>query len=334
MPEHSPPANATDDRTVSNAEVASDSRAVPDSRTARIHCPTSARRSLAVGVWSALLVAGIVLIARRLSGEWVTAPHPLLAAASLIAVAVTSHLAWLGFQADSLRPFSSEGNRWIPIGISLTVSALWCLALASQSAPLTVGVLVGVILFQVMAVLTTASVELRIDSGSFRRSGIANTSPPIARSHTSPAFKAAATSAESELHCQIIVPASIESALLELVPTEFESLDSDSADTGEDITQWMSRRVTDDGEVVEGWMRVTFAVGQREATIHVSFCPPLAGSPEIETEDLEGADLEIRVASAFPFGLRMIARRSGSTHEIRAARIGFVAIAAAARRAA
>ena len=40
---------------------------------------------------------------------------------------------------------------------------------------------------------------------------------------------------------------------------------------------------------------------QRETVIHVAFCPPLPGIPEIETEDLEGADLEIRVAAAFAF---------------------------------
>ena len=102
----------------------------------------------------------------------------------------------------------------------------------------------------------------------------------------------------------------------------------------EALAAWLSRRATDDGEVIEGWMRATFLAGQREATIHVSFCPPLSGSPEIETEDLDGSELEIRVASIFPFGLRMTARRSGSTREPQAARIGFVATAATTRRAA
>ncbi len=334
MPEHSLPANATDERAIFDAECVSDSRAVPISQTARITCPTPTRRSLAVGVWSALLVAGIVLIARRLSGEWVLAPHPSLAVTSLMAVAVASHLAWLGFQSDSRRSFSGERNRWIPVGVSLTVSILWCLTLLSQSVPLTAGVLVGVILFQAMAVFTTASIERRFDRSSDQRPDFAETPLPIAISRTSRPYTAVANSTEVESRGQVIEPARIDPARLELAATEFEPLDSVDSAASEDITQWMSRRVTDDAEVVEGWMRVTFAVGQREVTIHVSFCPPLTGSPEIETEDLEGADLEIRVASAFPFGLRITARRSGSMHEVQAARIGFVALATAARRAA
>ena len=73
---------------------------------------------------------------------------------------------------------------------------------------------------------------------------------------------------------------------------------------------------------------------QREVIAHVSFCPPLSGPPEIETEDLDGANLEIRVGTAFPFGARLTVRRSGSTTLPYSARIGFVAVVAANQKAA
>ncbi|MBC8114659.1 MAG: hypothetical protein H7062_09800, partial [Candidatus Saccharimonas sp.] len=113
-----------------------------------------------------------------------------------------------------------------------------------------------------------------------------------------------------------------------------ESVEHDESAHDEHVTQWMSRRVTDDGELVEGWLRVEFPVGQREATAHVSFCPPLSGPPVIETEDLDGGDLEIRVGTAFPFGTRLTVRRSGSTAQATSGRIGFVAVVAANQRAA
>ena len=113
-----------------------------------------------------------------------------------------------------------------------------------------------------------------------------------------------------------------------------DELANNESTQDEDVTQWMSRRVTDDGELVEGWLRVEFPAGQREATAHVSFCPPLSGPPKIETEDLDGAELEIRVGTAFPFGARLTVRRSGSTAHATSGRIGFVAVVAANQKAA
>ena len=246
-----------------------------------------ARRSLAVGIWSALLVSDAVLIARCLSGEWVAPLPPLLAVVSMIAVAVASHLAWLAFQAHSRRTVSNEICHWVPVSVSLAVPAIWCMALVTQSAPFTSGLLAGVILFQWLAALATITSEMRGEIGSPMIDVTSVVQAPTSvqnRSDDNSQFRS---------FVETPIPDSPEPESIEFEPAVFESSDGDAS---EDITQWMSRRMTDDGEVIEGWMRVTFFSGQREATIHVSFCPPLAGSPEIETEDLEGADLEIRSA--------------------------------------
>lgn len=283
-----------------------------------------ARRSLAVGIWSALLVSDAVLIARCSSGEWVAPLPPLLAVVSMIAVAVASHLAWLAFQAHSRRTVSNEISLWVPVGVSLAASALWCMALVTQSAPFTSGLLAGVTLFQWLAALATVAPKVRGGIGaSMADSQSVVRTPTSGRNHLD-------DTSQFPSRIETLMRDSPDLGPIEFEPVVFEPSDSED----EDITQWMSRRMTGDGEVIEGWMRVTFLSGQREATIHVSFCPPLAGSPEIETEDLEGADLEIRVASVFPFGLRITARRSGSPQEPQVARIGFVATAAANRRAA
>ena len=332
MPERTPHSNSTRDRSASTASAGSfSSMASP---------VFPARRPLAVGVWSALLVADTVLIARCWSGEWRATLPPLLAVFSMVVVAVVSHLVWLCFPIDSPRTDISHrapsniSSPWIPVGVSLVVSVLWCAGLATQSSPQTIGLLVGVTLFQALAVLTMATAEQRLRHGVLRQTDVASKNPPTVGTLAA-GLNAAGSIASGNF---ISEPAPVDSEPNEPEATEFEPVelegDEQETEASEDITQWMSRRATDDGEVIEGWMRVTFAVGQREATIHVSFCPPLAGTPEIETEDLAGVDLEIRVASAFPFGLRMAVRRSGSTHEAHTARIGFIATAAACRRAA
>ncbi len=117
-------------------------------------------------------------------------------------------------------------------------------------------------------------------------------------------------------------------------PADAHDHDESDAESDENQTLWLSRRLTADGEQIEGWVRVEFAPGQRETVVHVAFCPPLAGSPEIETEDLDGMGLEIRIAAVFPFGTRLSIRRSGPLDEGHTDRIGFIAQTAASNRAA
>ena len=106
------------------------------------------------------------------------------------------------------------------------------------------------------------------------------------------------------------------------------------------ITQWLTRSLSVDGEIIEGGVRIEFDEGQRDATVHVSFCPPFHRVPEVTTEDLDAAGLEIRVAAIFPFGSRLSVRRAQGPKnreqglQKEACRIGFVAIVAAAKRAA
>ena len=75
-------------------------------------------------------------------------------------------------------------------------------------------------------------------------------------------------------------------------------------------TDWQRRVRLDEGEAIEGSARVTFAAGQKEALIHLAFCPPFSRVPELHTEDSEGGDLEIRVEAIYPFGARLSVRRS------------------------
>ncbi len=133
-----------------------------------------------------------------------------------------------------------------------------------------------------------------------------------------------------------------------LSPTRFEFSETDEAEDDCDeellgspnVTQWLKRSLNLDGELMEGGVRVDFSEGQREATVHVSFCPPFQGIPVLTTEDLDGADLEIKVSAIYVFGARLNIRRPidsvrrGIPISAARFRIGFVAVASTVRRAA
>lgn len=72
------------------------------------------------------------------------------------------------------------------------------------------------------------------------------------------------------------------------------------------VSQQWTRSTSDErGEVLEGLMRATFAPGQKIATLHAAFCPPLATVPTIEAQWLAGTNATVSVALAQPFGARL-----------------------------
>jgi len=56
-------------------------------------------------------------------------------------------------------------------------------------------------------------------------------------------------------------------------------------------------------ELIEGEAQVHFSPGQKEAVVHLSFCPPFPVVPEVHGEDALGDDLEIE-RSVHTFGAR------------------------------
>ncbi|MFO0919597.1 MAG: hypothetical protein U0872_14965 [Planctomycetaceae bacterium] len=84
------------------------------------------------------------------------------------------------------------------------------------------------------------------------------------------------------------------------------------ANLAESATDWQRRIVVEDGEAIEGNVRIQFAPGQKEAIAHLAFCPPFSTVPEVHAEDSEGGDLEIRSEAIYPFGARLTVRRSSA----------------------
>lgn len=84
----------------------------------------------------------------------------------------------------------------------------------------------------------------------------------------------------------------------------------------------LCRRRTADGESIELHARLEFVAGAREAVLHVPFWPALAAPPDVECEPLEGDDIELRVTSAEPYGLRIEGRLASAATAPRTVLIG------------
>jgi hypothetical protein len=67
-------------------------------------------------------------------------------------------------------------------------------------------------------------------------------------------------------------------------------------------------REEDGTEAVHATLLAEFATGQRQATLHVAFCPPLERVPVIEMEVVDGPEAELKVGVAYCHGARVEVR--------------------------
>ena len=95
-------------------------------------------------------------------------------------------------------------------------------------------------------------------------------------------------------------------------PREIEDHRCDAArqEPGDDPSlQLLLRRHRDEnGERIELQARLEFVAGAREAVLHVPLWPALPARPVVECEPLDGDEIELRVTSAEPYGVRIEGR--------------------------
>ena len=228
-------------------------------------------------------------------------------------------------------------RRHIPVAISILIAALWVVFLRMGSRPFdsSGSALIGLVPVVFAAVWRTSRVSADAKGISAREQRAGRTSEfkngqEATRVKTDQVLgEAASTVPFSQTQLSIV----------DEFTGESEADSSDFARSDE-VTHWFTRSKTIDGEIIEGGARVEFADGQRDVTVHIAFCPPLACVPTIDTEDLDGNGLEIRVAATFPFGARLTVRRpvisksERQTNSTQSGRIGFVAITSNVRRVA
>jgi hypothetical protein len=91
-------------------------------------------------------------------------------------------------------------------------------------------------------------------------------------------------------------------------PSEIVKLGLETVETlpPEEVTQQLTRSTAADGtEELAGWLRISFAAGQRTGSVHVAFCPPFARTPELSVEQIDGPEARLKTTQALPYGARL-----------------------------
>lgn len=259
-----------------------------------------------------------MLLARRLAGAF---DARLAGGQWLVAVALAAGAAWI-IRWPSRRPASwrsgqSAGERW-------RVLAEWCAAIlpgvalvlfaAALSLPRTPrwALAIGWILVAAEELTWWGTIYGRTWRTHFD-SALAWSKrllfPPVVSRHDS--------SGEEEPS-----PVSSEKPASESLAPE-EDLAEESV---EGISQKVVRRVDAAGhESLSGLLRVHFTAGQRVAQAHLGFCPPLAATPHIEFEQVEGPPARVKLAQVFPYGARFEIKLEADAGESPIVGVDFVA---------
>jgi hypothetical protein len=94
-----------------------------------------------------------------------------------------------------------------------------------------------------------------------------------------------------------------------------DAVDDDESMAPNEIQRLVRVRDADGGEAIHGTLRADFVAGQRQATLHVGFCPPLQRAPVVEVEVGDGPDAEVKVSQAFAHGARLEVRLAAVAEE-------------------
>lgn len=287
------------------------------------------RRHLALGVWSLLLVTLML---------WTSELSLAVATCLTLVISIASGMSLLLVEkSEDEHPPRPVVLPDAAIAIALLIPLLWSLKLSQQNLAFTRALLA-------LASITGPGVAAMIGPThlSLPRRNRVSAAPGSAQA-ASPDVDLEEAADERTEERERLDEVSCETSLDDVPLTESAAarLFKVSAEPfSEDVTQWLTRSRSCEGEQISGGVRVEFAPGERDVIVHLSFCPAFNGVPQIETEDFDGAGLEIRVAAVFPFGARLTVRQTSqkSAEAGRSSRlsccIGFTATCSAARRAA
>ena len=87
-------------------------------------------------------------------------------------------------------------------------------------------------------------------------------------------------------------------------PTD-ELADDSDAELPRGLVQQLTRIREDGRESIHAVLLAEIPAGDRQAAIHVAFCPPLDQKPQLTAHALDAGDAEVRVTQAETFGARI-----------------------------
>jgi hypothetical protein len=264
-------------------------RAMPGSRRARWAKDWFYRP--AIGTAIALFAVAALLLWRRLAGA-IHEPLPIVgivfAGVFLALAAGTAH--WAG------RFFTVERHPAVFSDIALSLSLFTVAAVLSMPDTSTVGLILSWLI-------------LLVEEGAFyarvRLPRVAKETNALVRTNDVSPFRQREAPAEPRETAGF---SSNSAARQELRAAEnakhFVEIDEELPP--EEVSQQFTRTAAADGaEEIAGWLRISFAAGQRTKNAHLAFCPPFARTPQLSVEQLDGPEARIKTAQVLPYGARL-----------------------------
>ena len=76
---------------------------------------------------------------------------------------------------------------------------------------------------------------------------------------------------------------------------------------------------------IQGWLKTTFDESERNATLHVAFCPPFDETPTLTVVQTNGPECRIKTGQLLSYGIRLELKRALAENEQAAVVIEFSA---------
>ncbi|MGE4134297.1 MAG: hypothetical protein AB7E98_01175 [Pirellulales bacterium] len=200
-----------------------------------------------------------------------------LPGAALVFVALILAAGAVAFRRATNSPAARTGTgRYVQCAVPTVVLALWAIGLLVPGTPSLAGV----------AFVGLLAVEEGWSWGRLRFAPLAVAPAAPARATSTPPVRGG------------LLDEFVEGPETSSPPSDAEALETAS--------QWIVRRRDEFGaEVMEGWVRVEFAPGQRHAAAHLAICPPFAALPECYAEPAAGPDAQVKVGQVLSHGVRL-----------------------------
>jgi len=260
-------------------------------------------------LWSGMTVTALVLISRKLSGAFARELSTTAACFGVTLAMLLSFVAAALYHADRRSDSPAEDSRtaepFLMAIIALTAPLLIGLALLPGDSLAALFYTGGLLLL-----LMTGIVLLATDLFSFRPK-------PTMILHAE--FPSAELS--SDTVTGIAWPPIDSSASISDSSIDVSQID-------ESVSQRITRTRTAAGtERIFGSMSVCFAAGQRQATAHLPFAPPLDVSPTVVCDVPAGNAVRVKVAAVHPYGARIELKRGADCEAAETIEIDFTVTA-------
>lgn len=250
--------------------------------------PAGFYRYLAAAALGLLGAAALVVVMRRAAGAFEQSLDPAMLAAIGLLLATVAAAIRLGWSLPQVASVSPRLDRAMMIVTSLAVVSLGG-GLCLPETPL-------------LGTLLLCSLLMAEESWAWAW-------------HLRHCFKSTPPAPSDSVHLDVATvtpPHAGRSA----APRAALAIDAETNVLPDDVSQQLTRSQTADGiEELSGWLRLSFAAGQRTGSVHVAFCPPFAAVPELEVEQVDGPEARIKPAQLLPYGARLDLKLAAASEE-------------------